>query len=257
VDDATIEAMRKVIDINDQSIAYHEGYGDKELKMISGRLPIDEFRLANDGFRELVDKAAAEQSMEPSRHPVADALLKAMSYAPHDRFVEVGRCSQFGDRTVIGQFTKGEVACFLESIKQPLASERDAEPVAASEDEALTRFVDMLEDMWLAADKFDAPKMTLVTRSYAREWSTVDILLVVRAINGLLNARPTTPATPAEPTLEECVAAINGAKHRDSRGWVIKAKHTDSDSAFELDIDELRGLGRLLIDRERAAKGGA
>jgi hypothetical protein len=84
-----------------------------------------------------------------------------------------------------------------------------------------------------------------------------DAAVAVRAINGLLNAKQETPATNAEPTLEECVAAINRNKHKGSDKWELVVKRYIYLTGVQtLDEDETRGLGRLLIDRERAAKGG-
>jgi hypothetical protein len=74
----------------------------------------------------------------------------------------------------------------------------------------------------------------------------------VQAIEALLDAKQ---ATPPEPTLEECVAAINRARHRGLSDWTAMASSVSE--TLWLNADETRGLGRLLIDRERAAKGGA
>lgn len=84
------------------------------------------------------------------------------------------------------------------------------------------------------------------------------VAVAVRVIKALLDVPPSPPneTKPAEPTLEECVAAMNRARHRGWSDWETGA--TAGDGSW-LDVDEVLGLGRLLIDRERAeaAKGGA
>jgi hypothetical protein len=60
--------------------------------------------------------------------------------------------------------------------------------------------------------------------------------------------------TPPEPTTEECLAAINRAGHRGVSAWKLFANAPDCFIGFNLNHDEIRGVGKLLIERERAER---
>lgn len=70
------------------------------------------------------------------------------------------------------------------------------------------------------------------------------------AIKAMLATPPVTPAEPVEPTLEEYLAAVNRARHRGYGDWDFRV-HTGN-LIHSLNRDELIGVGRLLIERERA-----
>jgi hypothetical protein len=84
------------------------------------------------------------------------------------------------------------------------------------------------------------------------------IFAAVRAVEALLAAQPAKPE-PDELTLEECVAAIN--RKPDGRvgikGWKIRVEAKGLETKIRLSLKEVKAMGRLLIERERAAKGGA
>jgi hypothetical protein len=193
VDDATIEAMRAVIEYTGRMCGALEDARIETVRVVDERhAGVSTIRAGLEGLRELVEKAAAERA-EP---------------------------------------------------------EQDA-----GEDEMLERFTESLEDATLAAGKCGEKFVQVVSVGhYFKRWSTADVSAVIRAINGLREAKPTTPATNAEPTLEECVAAINRAVHRNSAGWKMVA---DGCTDHILNADEIRALGAYYLGRERAAKGGA
>lgn len=79
-------------------------------------------------------------------------------------------------------------------------------------------------------------------------------------IQGVLDGRAKAASeTPAEPSFEQCVEALNRAKHRGSTTWKLGKICAYVTGVQNLDEDELRGTAKLLIERERAeaAKGGA
>jgi hypothetical protein len=89
-------------------------------------------------------------------------------------------------------------------------------------------------------------RISVENSSYGLFPSTADA--AARAIEALLAAQPAKPE-PAEPTLEECFEAIERAGREIARRTF--------NGRFWVNTDEARRLGRLLIERERAAKGGA
>jgi len=86
VDKATIDAMRAVLDMHEWSIKHYEDRGADRISTKFGDLPIETLRVANRGFRALVDQAAAKPAatVEPTLEDliaVFDKRLAAMNRA--------------------------------------------------------------------------------------------------------------------------------------------------------------------------------
>lgn len=134
------------------------------------------------------------------------------------------------------------------------AAAEQAEPVAAGGEEMLERFTEDLEDAVIAGQKDHETHVSIMTTRCQRTWSLADTSAVIRAINGLLNARPTTAASEDGPTIEECLAAVNRAEYM---GGGFKIAAVNEQAGTWISSLGIEGVGRLLIAREKAAKGGA
>lgn len=138
---------------------------------------------------------------------------------------------------------------------EPVAEEDDGEKTA----KALRYVVEGLEQAAASAERNGDEFVNIKAELYSCGLWLPTARNAIRAIKALLEAKPAVePVAPSEPSAEECVAAINRAKHRGYADWEIRAASTKG-ILERLNQDELLGLGRLLIDRERAeaAKGGA
>jgi len=76
MDKATIEAMRVVIDMHENSIKHYRGRGQDRIHTLFGDVLIETLRLATEGFRTLVDQAEAEQRQAPAEPDGRDVLTR-------------------------------------------------------------------------------------------------------------------------------------------------------------------------------------
>lgn len=125
------------------------------------------------------------------------------------------------------------------------------------EAKVVRRFLKTLDEMVQACDALGNQEILLAVESEHRRLNAEFTRVAIQTIEALLAATPEPEPEPAKPTLEECVAAMNRAKHRGQSDW--KAQLFTRAGIHWLNLDEFTALGRLLIDRERAdaAKGGA
>jgi hypothetical protein len=142
----------------------------------------------------------------------------------------------------------------LRALVDQAAERVEGEAVDGDDRKALRVVLDVLKGVAQAAVSNSCHVVRVyVTDVNHTSVSRQTVFAAARAVEALLAAQPSKPE-PAEPTLEECVAAINRACHRQSAGWRIIA---DGSTDNTLNEDEIRALGAYYIERERAAKGGA
>jgi hypothetical protein len=187
LDQATIEAMRAVVDLQNKSVELYEKQGIANVSTVVGDFSVAMFRLGVEALRKLVDEAAAGR----------------------------GEGETMGDVDAL-QYLRG------------------------------------LRDEAIRASRSIGCKTLNVTVDTRRFDAAVQIIEAVLAAKSAEQPQPQS-----EPTLEECVAAMNRKKHRGHDNWEVFV--FSETYRFPLDADEAMGLGRLLIAREKAAdaKGGA
>jgi hypothetical protein len=138
----------------------------------------------------------------------------------------------------------------LRSLVDQAAERVESEAVAPTweEAEALGHVCNGLKQAVASASRNgdEYVRISVENSSYGLFPSTADA--AARAIEALLAAQSAKPE-PAAPTLEECFEAIERAEREIARRTF--------NGRFWVNTDEARRLGRLLIERERAAKGGA
>jgi hypothetical protein len=176
----------------------------------------------------------------------AQQVVDALRTHKHLGIEEWGLC--FG--SIVGELTVSEACKAAEKYLQGEA-EKSSVSVVGCDDEAarsLQYVVEALENAAASAERNGDEHVFIGPHGL---WPTT-MRDAVRAIKAL-QAERQTPAASAEPGVEECLAAVNRAGHRGGN-YRLVAK---GDWPHNLDQDELLGLGRLFIDRERAtAKGG-
>jgi hypothetical protein len=242
LDKATIEAMRKVAGL---MVRRSENLARNNLRTASiGNevVSLEEHRLAADGFRELVDQAEAEQA-EPDQdagddgvkmvHRVVEYLDGAASSA--------GRVG--GDVRIAGGGFSGfmwpkNAAVAARAINGLLNAKPTTPAEPPAEPNRLTSQLREVKNRLSQDMKFD---------DSAKIRDAIAIISKMTIDDA--------PEENAEPTLEECVAAMNQSEYLNASDWTLAVASQDIDVI--IDVGAFKIAAAWLIDRERAAKGGA
>jgi hypothetical protein len=251
LDKATIDAMRAVVEGCEGIAKAAEASIYNRAFLGRAEIPTADFRLAVDAVRSLIDQAAERAEGEAVNDEAACPPSEALIHVRDGLKQAVASASRNGDEYVrisvenssYGLFPSTAAAA-ARAIDELLAAQPAKPEPAGTVSRTLRDLVVRLAEM---RQKF--------VKDMDFEGASVigDAANVVRKaiVDDEVNAKP----EPAEPTLEECVAAMNRAKIRGNTDWhILIASKADNLRFF---YDETFAIGRMLIERERAAKGGA
>jgi hypothetical protein len=269
-----IDAMRALIEVYEAKIKRFEAIEWKNIYVCDTDVPKSVFIAGVEGLRTLVDEAA-DKAERADGGAVDEVDLEAITYVKNGLKQAAARAFEKGETFVyvenISYGLSGRIAAaavrgidaLLSRVAQPAPAEQANGTRAVPFDrDTLGRFV---REAWVRwANKQPNPKPTWLL-SYddlgesdkeADRQIGESVARWVLIGDAASFGAPTEPANPAEPTLEECVAAMNRANYCGLSDWMGAA--SSASETFWRDADQTKALGRWLIERERAdaAKGG-